>query len=70
MFPRSRRLSRARPPWPAARSTAGWADDYDAISVGLGALDADGRDEMMMGCTNGDHSGVAGLGTVNFFAGG
>jgi hypothetical protein len=57
-------------------------DDYDAMfpgdgtndacgtSVGLGDLDADGRDEMMMGCTNGDYSGVAGLGTVYFFAGG
>ncbi len=57
-------------------------DDYDAFfpgdgtgdacgtSVGLGDLDADGSDEMMMGCTDGDYSGVAGLGTVYFFAGG
>ena len=57
-------------------------DDYDAMfpgdgtsdacgtSLGLGDLDADGSDEMMMGCTSGDYSGVAGLGTIYFFAGG
>ena len=44
--------------------------DSCGVSVAFGDLDADGLDEIIVGCTLGDDGASADLGAVYFFAGG
>jgi len=53
-----------------ARFLGNGASDACGAAVGVGDLDADGADEMLMGCVYGDTGAYAGRGTVSIFAGG
>ena len=53
-----------------ARFLGNGASDACGAAVGVGDLDADGADEMLMGCVYGDVGVDAGRGTVSIFAGG